>query len=87
MADGYPGVITTCPIEKGTQFGPFAARKLFTLKPEIQFPLKVFSIDSEDFSEYYLDTSDENECNWLYFVGHANSEDEQNLISYQVQLI
>lgn len=87
MADGYPAVVSLSTIKKGTQFGPFMAQKLFTLKPDILFPLKIFNTDAEDFSEHYFDTSNEDECNWLFFVNPANSEDEQNLICYQVCVI
>lgn len=33
---------------------------------------------------YYLDTSDENKCNWMIHVNIANFSNEQNLMAYQV---
>lgn len=84
MADGCPAVVTKCFIEKGTVFGPFVAKKRFTLDPSILFPLKIFNGDEDDFSEYYLDTTDDNECSWLMFVPPANTAEEQNLMCYQV---
>ncbi|KAI4464477.1 zinc finger and btb domain-containing [Holotrichia oblita] len=35
------------------------------------------------FSEYYLDTNNEDECNWMMFVPPAQNLIEQNLICYQ----
>jgi hypothetical protein len=32
---------------------------------------------------YYLDTSDENKCNWMIHVDIANFSNEQNLMAYQ----
>lgn len=55
-----------------------------TLLPSITFPLKIFLEDDEELSEYYLDTTDENVCNWLMFIPPATSAEEQNLICYQV---
>lgn len=86
MADGTSIAATQLFIKKGTQFGPFVARKIFSLNPSTIFPLKVFCNGSEDFIEYYLDTSDENECNWMYFIQPASNSDEQNLICFQVRI-
>lgn len=33
---------------------------------------------------YYLDTSDENKCNWMIHVNIAKFSNEQNLMAYQV---
>jgi hypothetical protein len=33
---------------------------------------------------YYLDTSDENQCNWMIHVDIAKCSNEQNLMAYQV---
>ncbi|KAJ8951838.1 hypothetical protein NQ318_019813 [Aromia moschata] len=83
LADCSHNIYAKRPIERGTQFGPFQAKKLFTLHPSIEFPLKVFTDGDEDLSEYFLDTSDENECSWMIFVGPAASFEEQNVICYQ----
>lgn len=55
-----------------------------SLLPTVTFPLKIFSDSHEELSECYLDTCDENECNWMMFVAAATSFEEQNLICYQV---
>ncbi|CAH1176122.1 unnamed protein product [Phaedon cochleariae] len=83
LADETHTVIALYTIEKGTQFGPLQAKKLCTLLPTIYFPLKVFCSTEEEFLEYFLDTSDENECSWMMFVAAASDFQEQNLICYQ----
>lgn len=87
MADGTSMVITKCFVSKGTKFGPFVAKRLLTLKPNTPFPIKLFVDDSEDFSEYYLDTVNEHDCNWMMFVTPAETVEEQNLICYQVRIL
>lgn len=84
MSEGTLSIIATETIEKGTQFGPLKAQKVFTLNPEITFPLKIFTSD-EYFNEYFLDLTDEDNCNWLMFLNAAQSAEEQNVICYQVQ--
>ncbi|CAG9829532.1 unnamed protein product [Diabrotica balteata] len=86
MADGTYDVAALYPFEKGTQFGPLVSKKLCSLLPAINFPLRVFcESGSEDqtFSEYYLDTTNEDECNWMMFVNAAADFKEQNVICYQ----
>ncbi|XP_019869816.2 PR domain zinc finger protein 15 [Aethina tumida] len=83
LVDDSFDVYTKEVIPQGTQFGPFQAKYIVNLKPNIRFPLKVFMQDEEELSEYYLDTSEEFECSWLYFVSPASALDEQNLICYQ----
>lgn len=84
LADCTYSVYTKCLIEKGTQFGPLQAKKLYSLLPSITFPLKIFSNNEEDLTECYLDTSNENECSWMMFVAAASNFEEQNLICFQV---
>lgn len=86
LADGTSSVYTKCMIKKGTQLGPFLAKKTCSLLPSIAFPLKIFSSNDEDLSEYYLDTSDENECSWMMYIAAASSFEEQNLVSFQVSI-
>lgn len=66
-----------------------------------KFPLVIFNevwhgdpfLDelSEDIKElfnvrnYYLDSSDENKCNWMIHVDIAKYSNEQNLMAYQVR--
>ncbi|CAH0557098.1 unnamed protein product [Brassicogethes aeneus] len=84
LADNSFSVCTKEIIPKGTQFGPFQAKRLLTLKPSIRFPLKLFTSDEDDeFKEYFLDTSEETECSWMYFVSPAAELEEQNMICYQ----
>lgn len=87
LVDGSYSVHTKCFIEKGTQFGPFQAKKLCTLLPVITFPLKTFSTNEEELSECYLDTSNEYECNWMMYIAAASTFEEQNLICIQVNSI
>lgn len=87
LVDDSFDVYTKEVIPQGTQFGPFQAKYIVNLKPNIRFPLKVFMQDEEELSEYYLDTSEEFECSWLYFISPASALDEQNLICYQVSVL
>ncbi|KAJ8979541.1 hypothetical protein NQ317_017689 [Molorchus minor] len=84
LADCTYSIYVRQSIKRSTRFGPFQARKLFNLLPMIELPLKIFTDgENEDLSEYFLDTSDENECNWMIFVRPASDFDEQNVICYQ----
>lgn len=83
QSDGSFNIRTKIALEKGTEFGPFVANKMFSLSPEIEFSLKVFIDNSEDFNEYYLDTRDEHNCNWMMFISAAADFQEQNLVCYQ----
>ncbi|XP_071449265.1 PR domain zinc finger protein 15-like [Hetaerina americana] len=83
LADGSPTVVARTVFERGTQFGPFQARRTPVLQLTIDFPLKVFSKDSEE--SYYLDTSDEEFCNWMCLVSPATLAKEQNLMCYQMK--
>uniref|UniRef100_A0A6P7F266 Zinc finger protein 62-like n=1 Tax=Diabrotica virgifera virgifera TaxID=50390 RepID=A0A6P7F266_DIAVI len=86
LADGTYDVAALYPFEKGTQFGPLVCKKLCSLLPAINFPLRVFcerGSEDETFSEYYLDTTNESECNWMMFVSAAADFEEQNIICYQ----
>lgn len=84
MADKTSVVVAKRFIPKGTKFGPFVAKKTLTLNPSILFPIKTFCDGSDDFCEYYLDTTNEYDCNWMMFVTAAENIEEQNLICYQV---
>lgn len=83
MAEGSVSIVAKEFIEKGTQFGPFEAHTIFTLNPEILFPLKIFTTD-DYFNEYFLDNSNEETCNWLIFVNPAQNSKEQNIMCFQV---
>lgn len=83
MSEGTLSLIANEFIERGTLFGPLKAHKVFTLNPEILFPLKIFTTN-DYFNEYFLDLTDEDNCNWLMFMNAAQSLEEQNVICYQV---
>ncbi|XP_026283072.1 PR domain zinc finger protein 15 [Frankliniella occidentalis] len=83
LADGSTTVITNVRIDQGTQFGPFQAPLSIDLPPAVLFPLKVFGKTLDD--GYYLDTSDEECCNWMCLVAPASNTSEQNLICYDVK--
>lgn len=85
MADGTSVVCSKRFIEKGTKFGPYVAKKVKTLNPNIIFPIKIFVDNQEDTCEYYLETTNENDCNWMMLVTPAENVEDQNLICYQVK--
>lgn len=75
------GVFSKRSIIKRTQFGPFVA-ELVDSEDKVtnrKFPLMV----ERDDTTLYLETSDENMCNWMMFVRPAESFAEQNLVAYQ----
>lgn len=84
MADQTYSIVAKSLIKMGTQFGPFEAQKLLTLDPTIIFPLKLFNVDVEDLSEYYLDSCNGHCCNWMMFITPAQTIEEQNLVCFQV---
>lgn len=83
MADGSCSVQSLMVIQKGTKFGPFEAKQIFTIHPAVSFPLKIFNSKDEYFKEYYLDNSNEADCNWMYFVQTASVLEEQNLVCFE----
>ena len=83
MASGSHSVCAKELIKRGTQFGPLEAKKLFSLDPEITFPMKIFT-QNDYFSEYYLDTNNDQDCNWMMYVEPAVNVNEQNLMCFQV---
>lgn len=83
LADGSTTVISNVTIEQGTQFGPFQSPLSINLHPGIVFPLKVFGKSLDE--GYYLDTTDEELCNWMCLVAAATNIKEQNLICYDAK--
>ncbi|KAK3929095.1 Zinc finger protein 84 [Frankliniella fusca] len=83
LADGSTTVITNVRIDQGTQFGPFQAPLSIDLPPAVSFPLKVFGKTLDE--GYFLDTTDEECCNWMCLVASASNSKEQNLICYDVK--
>lgn len=45
---------------------------------------EIFQLIAKDGTTVCLDTTDENECNWLCLVRAACSDDEKNCIAYQL---
>ncbi|PSN32133.1 hypothetical protein C0J52_11756 [Blattella germanica] len=82
LADNSTAVIARALFARSVQFGPFIARHTQMLNPAVNFPLKVFGKNEE--SSYFLDTSDEEACNWMCLVAPASNCKEQNLICYQM---
>lgn len=92
--DGGTCVITSQKFAKGTRFGPLQAPfSCFPIKgtkfPVIIFPTQHFKEEIADIQPLfnarntYLDTTDENRCNWMIHVNTAKYSNEQNLICYQ----
>ncbi|XP_066273591.1 zinc finger protein PLAG1-like isoform X1 [Branchiostoma lanceolatum] len=78
------GVFAKKVIQKRTQFGPFEATLVtsianLTNRDENKFLLQVF----KNGKEYYLDTPNEDVCNWMMFVRPARNHAEQNMVAYQ----
>ncbi|XP_019645696.1 PREDICTED: PR domain zinc finger protein 4-like isoform X2 [Branchiostoma belcheri] len=79
--DGQEGVFAGVPLSARMKFGPLEAQRLQTApQGKESFPLKVFSPDG---SCLYLDTTNEEVCNWMKFVRPATRDTEQNLLAYQ----
>uniref|UniRef100_A0A1B0DIQ2 SET domain-containing protein n=2 Tax=Phlebotominae TaxID=7198 RepID=A0A1B0DIQ2_PHLPP len=87
-------VVTSQKFAKGTRFGPLMAKKSYIPVENAKFPLIVFGsplLDSNDaeieelfkIRNAYLDTRNENYCNWMIHVSPAQYSNEQNLICYQ----
>ncbi|CAH1263958.1 ZNF91 [Branchiostoma lanceolatum] len=80
-SDGQEGVFASVPMSARMQFGPLEAQRVQAAPQGIEhFPLKVFNPDG---SHLYLDTTDEEVCNWMKFVRPATRDTEQNLVAYQ----
>ena len=85
MADGSTTIITKIDLERGTTFGPLYAKRIWTMNPLTNFPIRVFGNTTAE--TYHLDCSNENTSNWMCFVPPASNAKEQNLICYQVDTI
>ncbi|XP_060054721.1 PR domain zinc finger protein 15 isoform X2 [Erinaceus europaeus] len=80
LEDGAEGVFAVTQLVKRTQFGPFESRRVAKWEKESAFPLKVFPKDGHPVC---LDTSSEDECNWMMLVRPAAEAGQQNLTAYQ----
>ncbi|XP_074652630.1 PR domain zinc finger protein 10-like [Tubulanus polymorphus] len=78
------GVFAKKSIPKNTQFGPFVAS---IVDSEAALSRKDFILKIDDYQSsgetVYLETSDENKCNWMMFIRPSQSYAEQNLVVYQ----
>ncbi|XP_012284830.1 PR domain zinc finger protein 15 isoform X2 [Orussus abietinus] len=83
MADGSTTVLTKVNLQRGTTFGPLYAKRIWTMNPLTNFPIRVFGRTPAE--TYHLDYSNENNSNWMCFVVPASNAKEQNLICYQVK--
>lgn len=92
-----PCVITSQKFAKGSRFGPLLAKKSYIPIENLRFPLIIFGNIIPDLNipeleelfkvrNVYLDTTNENECNWMVHVNPAEYLNEQNLIAYQVHV-
>lgn len=90
--EGGTCVITSQKFAKGTRFGPLLAEKSYIPVKGVTFPLTIFPTPLVEVAELeplysgrniYLDTTDENKCNWMIHVNTANFSNEQNLNAYQ----
>ncbi|XP_060064955.1 uncharacterized protein LOC132545298 [Ylistrum balloti] len=80
---GEVGVFTRDSVlVKKTQFGPFEAKKTtHEFSDDGVFILKVTTKDGTCIS---LDTTNENDCNWMCLIRAALTSEEQNCIAYQM---
>nr|XP_046267275.1 PR domain zinc finger protein 15 isoform X2 [Scatophagus argus] len=80
VADGQEGVFVLRRLVKRTRFGPFEAKRVSHLENEGAFPLKIFQRDG---LVMFLDSSSEDDCNWMMLVRPATDHKHQNLTAYQ----
>ncbi|KAK3087111.1 hypothetical protein FSP39_001840 [Pinctada imbricata] len=77
FTDGEVGVIANANIPRKSQFGPFEAKKTtHEFSDEGLFILKILVRDGTCVS---LDTTDENECNWMSLIRAAPTQGNDNL--------
>ncbi|KAG7282647.1 hypothetical protein CRUP_017573, partial [Coryphaenoides rupestris] len=77
---GDRGVFVRWQLVKRTRFGPFEAKRVAYLEREGPFPLKIFQRDG---AVVCLDSSSEDDCNWMMLVRPAADHAHQNLSAYQ----
>ncbi|XP_059913264.1 PR domain zinc finger protein 15 isoform X1 [Gadus macrocephalus] len=77
---GVEGVFVLRQLVKRTRFGPFEAKRVPNLERDGPFPLKIFQRDG---AVVCLDSSSEEDCNWMMLVRPAGDHAHQNLSAYQ----
>ncbi|KAF3859539.1 hypothetical protein F7725_021938, partial [Dissostichus mawsoni] len=85
VADEPLGVFARDVIPPRTCFGPMAGQHCSNVDlsdwPEKDTP-QIWKMYHNNVLEFYIVTTDENECNWMMFVRKARSREEQNLVAY-----
>lgn len=85
VTDEPLGVIARDIIPPRTCFGPMVGQHCSNVDlsdwPEKDTP-QLWKMYHNNVLEFYIVTTDENECNWMMFVRKARSHEEQNLVAY-----
>uniref|UniRef100_A0A671VFU2 PR domain containing 4 n=1 Tax=Sparus aurata TaxID=8175 RepID=A0A671VFU2_SPAAU len=85
VADEPLGVFARDVIPPRTCFGPMVGQHCSNVDlsdwPEKDTP-QIWKMYHNNVLEFYIVTTDENECNWMMFVRKARTREEQNLVAY-----
>uniref|UniRef100_A0A3B4WWG8 PR domain containing 4 n=1 Tax=Seriola lalandi dorsalis TaxID=1841481 RepID=A0A3B4WWG8_SERLL len=85
VADEPLGVFARDVIPPRTCFGPMVGQHCSNVDlsdwPEKDAP-QLWKMYHNNVLEFYIVTTDENECNWMMFVRKARTREEQNLVAY-----
>uniref|UniRef100_A0A3Q1I3X6 Uncharacterized protein n=1 Tax=Anabas testudineus TaxID=64144 RepID=A0A3Q1I3X6_ANATE len=85
VADEPLGVFARDIIPPRTCFGPMVGQHCSNVDlsdwPEKDTP-QIWKMYHNNVLEFYIVTTDENECNWMMFVRKARTREEQNLVAY-----
>ncbi|XP_017280285.1 PR domain zinc finger protein 4 isoform X2 [Kryptolebias marmoratus] len=85
VADEPLGVFARDVIPPRTCFGPVVGQHCSNVDlsdwPEKDTP-QTWKMYHNGVLEFYIVTTDENECNWMMFVRKARTHEEQNLVAY-----
>uniref|UniRef100_A0A665WLS6 PR domain containing 4 n=1 Tax=Echeneis naucrates TaxID=173247 RepID=A0A665WLS6_ECHNA len=85
VADEPLGVFARDVIPPRTCFGPMVGQHCGNVDlsdwPEKDTP-QLWKMYHNNVLEFYIVTTDENECNWMMFVRKARTREEQNLVAY-----
>ncbi|KAL0962752.1 hypothetical protein UPYG_G00344890 [Umbra pygmaea] len=85
VADEPLGVFARDIIPPRTCFGPLVGQHCSNVDlpdwPDKDTP-QIWKMFHNNVLEFYIVTTDENECNWMMFVRKARNREEQNLVAY-----
>lgn len=85
VTDEPLGVFARDIIPPRTCFGPMVGQHCSNVDlsdwPEKDTP-QIWKMYHNNVLEFYIVTTDENECNWMMFVRTARTHEEQNLVAY-----